>query len=193
MDRDSILNSIRKNKPELVLLPEVDVHLFSEDIDLLETFKNNVKLVGGNLKELNEKEDLDTEIMELYPKAKRIIAHLPESNLGTISITTETLPHTLEGIDLAIIRGKLGIAENGAVWISEEQFSIRVLPFITNDLVIVLSKKDICLHMHHAYEIITNRDRTFGLFISGPSKTADIEQCLVIGAQGAMSLTVFLL
>ena len=193
MDRDSILNSIRKNKPELVLLPEVDVHLFSEDIDLLETFKNNVKLVGGNLKELNEKEDLDTEIMKLYPKAKRIVTHLPESNLGTISITTETLPHTLEGIDLAIIRGKLGIAENGAVWISEEQFSIRVLPFITNDLVIVLSKKDICLHMHHAYEIITNRDRTFGLFISGPSKTADIEQCLVIGAQGAMSLTVFLL
>jgi len=77
-----------------------------------------------------------------------------------------------------------------AVWISENQFPIRVLPFVTNDLVIVLSKKELCLHMHDAYKRIANRERSFGLFISGPSKTADIEQCLVIGAQGAMSLTV---
>jgi L-lactate dehydrogenase complex protein LldG len=32
----------------------------------------------------------------------------------------------------------------------------------------------------------------FGLFLSGPSKTADIEQALVIGAQGAVSTTVVL-
>ena len=63
---------------------------------------------------------------------------------------------------------------------------------IFQDTYFILQKKDLCLHMHHAYEIIANRTRTFGLFISGPSKTADIEQCLVIGAQGAMSLTILL-
>ncbi len=192
MARESILKSIKQHKPSLESLPEIDMHLFSEDSDLLETFKKSVELVGGNVKELDQLDDLDAEITKIYPKALRIVAHLTESNLGTVLITKETIPHTLENVDLAIIKGELGVAENGAVWINEDQFPVRVLPFITNDLVLVLSKKDLYLHMHNAYEIIADRMQSFGLFISGPSKTADIEQCLVIGAQGAMSLTVFL-
>lgn len=192
MGRESILNSIKQHKPALVLIPEIDLNLFSEDINLLETFKNNVQLVGGNIKDLEHHNHLDSVIKELYPNAERIIADGSASNLGTVSITKKTDPHTLENVDLAIIKGAFGIAENGSVWILEDQFSIRILPFITNDLVIILSKKDLCLHMHDAYKIIADRERTFGLFISGPSKTADIEQCLVIGAQGAMSLTILL-
>jgi len=192
MGRESILKSIKRNKPELVTIPEVDLNLFAEKLDVIETFKSNVQLVGGNLREMSQNEELDTVITALYPKAQRIVSQIPGSNLGTISITKEADPHSLENIDLAIIKGEFGVAENGSVWVSENQFPVRVLPFITNDLVLVLSKEDVCLHMHDAYKKIADRERSFGLFISGPSKTADIEQCLVIGAQGAMSLTVIL-
>jgi len=191
MGRQSILKSIKTNKPELVELQTIDANLFFEDIDLIETFKSNVKLVGGNIIELNQA-DLDVQIKELYPNVNKIVALDPSSKLGTISISKDTDPHSLETIDLAIIKGEFGVAENGSVWISEESFPIRVLPFITNDLVIVLSKKDLCENLHIAYQKIADRNRTFGLFLSGPSKTADIEQCLVIGAQGAMSLTIIL-
>jgi len=193
MGRASILKSIKQNKPALLPLPEINLGSFSEEINLLETFKSNIQLVGGNLKEINKNVDIDNFIKELYPKAQRIVSQIPGSNLGTISITKETDLHSLENIDLTIIEGELGVAENGSVWVSENQFPVRVLPFITNDLVLVLSKNDLCLHMHDAYDIIADRERSFGLFISGPSKTADIEQCLVIGAQGAMSLTVVLI
>jgi L-lactate dehydrogenase complex protein LldG len=44
--------------------------------------------------------------------------------------------------------------------------------------------------MHAAYEELGKVKSSFGLFLSGPSKTADIEQSLVIGAHGARSLTV---
>lgn len=192
MGRELILKSIKQNKPDLILLPEIDLAVFSEAINLLETFKNNVKLVGGNVIELAENQDLDVVIKKLYPTAERIVSQISTSNLETVSITKETSPHSLETIDLAIIKGEFGVAENGAVWISEEQFSVRVLPFITNDLVIVLSKNALCENMHNAYKKIADRNRSFGLFLSGPSKTADIEQCLVIGAQGALSLSVFL-
>lgn len=192
MGRASILKSIKENKPAFISIPEIDIDFFKEEIDFLETFKNNVELVGGNITELSELKHLNTEIKNKYPKAKRIVSDISASNLGTVSITKETDPHTLENVDLAIIKAEFGIVENGSVWISEDYFPIRILPFITNDLVIILSKKELCLHMHDAYKIISDRERTFGLFISGPSKTADIEQCLVIGAQGAMSLTIFL-
>jgi len=193
MGREAILKSVKKNKPPLLPLPEINLDSFSEEVNLLETFKSNVKLVGGNIQELSQLKEMDSEIKNRYPNASEIISCIPESNLGTVSISEKTSPHKLETVDLAIVKGGFGVAENGAIWLSEDQFQLRVLPFITNDLVIILNKKDICLHMHQAYKLIVERKRNFGLFISGPSKTADIEQCLVIGAQGAMSLTVFLI
>lgn len=192
MGKSSILKSIKENKPTLISLPEIDINSFEEAINLLETFKKNVESVGGSIKELGQIQDLDLEIKNRYPNAKRIFSQISESVLGNVQISEQTKPHDLENLDLAILKGEFGVAENGAIWISDAQFSIRILPFITNDLALILQKKDLCLHMHDAYKIIANRTRTFGLFISGPSKTADIEQCLVIGAQGAMSLTIFL-
>lgn len=191
MGREAILKSIKANKPALLPVPEIDVNVFSETLDLVQTFKNNIKLVGGSIKEVSLK-DLDIEIKKMYPNATQIVSVLKGSSIGTISITKETNPHDLEQVDLAIVKGEFGVAENGAVWISENQLIVRVLPFIANDLIIVLSKDSLCLHMLEAYDLIAKRERNFGVFISGPSKTADIEQSLVIGAQGAMSLTVFL-
>lgn len=193
MSRESILSAVKKNKPELLPLPEIDLSVFDEDIDLVETFINNLKLVGGRAIQLASIENMDEEIKKLYPNASKIVSTIKESNLGTISISKNTNPHSLEAIDLAIIKGELAVAENGAVWITENDFGIRVLPFITNDLILVVEKKDIYLHMHNVYEAISKEERTFGVFISGPSKTADIEQCLVIGAQGAISLIVLIL
>lgn len=191
MGREAILLSIIKNKPALQSLPEIDETVFFEEVNLIETFKSNIELVGGRIKEINLS-NLDSEIENLFPEAKQIISVSENCALGTIAISDNTIPQDLAHLDLAIINGVLGVAENGAIWISEEQFIVRALPFITNDLIIVLSKDNLCLHMLNAYENIAQRDRSFGLFISGPSKTADIEQCLVIGAQGAISLTVFL-
>lgn len=193
MSRASILNAVKKNKPELIPLPNINLDVFSEDIDLVKTFISNVEFVGGRAIQLHTKENIDSEIKKLYPNASKIVSCIKDSNLGTMSISKNTEPHGLEAIDLAIVKGDLAVAENGAVWISENDFTIRVLPFITNDLVLVVNKQDIHLHLHSAYETISKRDRTFGLFLSGPSKTADIEQCLVIGAQGAISLTVLIL
>ena len=81
MGRASILKSIKRNKPELVTIPEIDLNLFTEKLDVLETFKSNVQLVGGNLREMSQSEDINVVIKELYPKAQRIVSQIPGSNL----------------------------------------------------------------------------------------------------------------
>ena len=191
MCREAILQSIKKNKPELLPLPEIKEVVFYEDLNLVETFKKNVTLVGGTIKEI-ALADVDIEIKKMYPNARQIVSATHDSLLGTVSISEKTNPHHLESIDLAIIKGTLGVAENGAILITANQSIVRALPFITNDLIIILSKESLCLHMLQAYDLIAERESGFSVFISGPSKTADIEQCLVVGAHGAMSLTVFL-
>jgi len=124
---------------------------------------------------------------------------IPSMKLGLasykdiIDIKKIKKPQELEDLDLLVLKGEFGVAENGAIWITDDHFPIRVLPFITKDLVLVIDKTDIVPYMHQAYNRLKDIDYNFGLFLSGPSKTADIEQSLVIGAQGALSLSVFLL
>ena len=85
------------------------------------------------------------------------------------------------------------MAENSAVWIQEAQIGLRVLPFICQHLALVISQKDIVPSMHEAYARIGEASYGYGVFIAGPSKTADLEQSLVLGAHGPHSLTIFII
>jgi L-lactate dehydrogenase complex protein LldG len=130
--------------------------------------------------------------LETFQSAKQICSLIPELATGNVDERACDDPHQLETVDFAILRGEFGVAENGAIWWWADALRNRVLPFITQHLVLVIPANQIVPTMHHAYERIRfeNLPR-FGAFIAGPSKTADIEQSLVIGAHGPRSLTVY--
>lgn len=100
-------------------------------------------------------------------------------------------PHAVEDIDFAILPGQFAVAENGAVWITDAGVKQRAIYFIAQHLALVVSANDLVPNMHEAYRRLSFDQPRFGAFISGPSKTADIEQSLVIGAHGPRSMTVF--
>jgi len=68
-----------------------------------------------------------------------------------------------------------------------------VLPFIAQHLAFVIRPEAIVPTMQEAYDRIGTVDYGFGTFKAGPSKTADIEQSLVLGAHGPKSLLVFVM
>ena len=190
--RELILNSITLRKPTLSLLPEVP--LFERnDVDLVAHFKEMLQLAGGHAIEWAEDFDLMACIFDIYPDAKTIWSNVGDVKSLRIKPESITDSHLLQDVDMAIIKGEIGVAENAAIWIGRSSISHRVLPFITQHLVVLLDKTKLVWNMHQAYQQpeLTNLDG-FGVFISGPSKTADIEQSLVIGAHGSRSLTVFL-
>ena len=128
-----------------------------------------------------------------YPEAKVFASHLPEITIAQKNPDTVAEANDLNGTDVGIVRGEVGVAENGCVWIPQTMKEKAVL-FISEYLVIFLQKDKVVNNMHEAYARIEMDPKyNFGTFISGPSKTADIEQALVMGAQAARGVTVVLL
>jgi len=184
--KESILNSIRQNnKVEEVALPNIENFGITFE-NKIEQFSKVIQTVGGKALECS-KEELNTVIQELYPEAVFISSNVKECTLGTIKENECKLPHELENLDLAIVKAEFAVAENGAVWMKNPNNKHRALYFIANNIVIIVSKDDIVNNMHEAYERIEFEEAGYGVFISGPSKTADIEQSLVIGAHGPKS------
>jgi len=183
--RDYILNNIKNtNIIEETPCPKYDaLGIVYEDKH--EQFSQIIKTVGGEALVCKE-EDLDKTIRSLYKDEKVISSNVDGCSLGNFDANVED-PHDLKDIDLAIVKGEFAVAENGAVWIKNEQNKHRVLYFIAQNIVIVVQKNKIVHNMHEAYENIDFTNAGYGAFVSGPSKTADIEQALVIGAHGPKS------
>ncbi len=191
--RSDILSKIKANKPASLELIQIDQSLFQEELDVVDQFKKMVAAVGGHVEMLTSEKDLIPQIKKLFPESKMNYSTIKNTEAyNTISFDTIKKPQELEALDVLVLEGKFGVAENGAIWIPNEQFPIRVAPFICKHLVMLIKTSKILPNMHEAYDELEGQNFDFGLFLSGPSKTADIEQSLVIGAQGALSLTVFL-
>lgn len=192
MSRESILAAIKKNQPEQQALPDLNEFRRSGSGDPA-GFSKVVETLGGQVFEISSYAEIQALVGTHLPEARRIITMQSSFHPQATTEWERGDGRELEDVDLAIIQGQFGVAENGAVWITDEEVKERVLPFITQHLAIVLSVHDIVPTMHDAYEErIARPGGTFGVFIAGPSKTADIEQSLVLGAHGAKSLTVFL-
>ena len=142
--------------------------------------------VGGKAL-IIDKKDLDKTIKELYPEEKVIASNVDYCNLGNFYANNFENAKDLKDIDLAIVKGNFAVAENGAIWMKNETNRHRALYFIAQNIVIVIDENNIVNNMHEAYEKISFDNQGYGVFISGPSKTADIEQSLVIGAHGPKS------
>ena len=188
-----ILKKIKQNQPAFVTeLPDLKV-LGSEDFDVLQTYKTVLKNIGGDSVEVADYQDIIQYIKTNYDVEKRIITTIPElSEIAKLNWENDD-PHSLENVELTIVKAHFGVAENSALWVTDDVLGQRVSPFIAQYLAIIVHKKDLLPTMHQAYEKIGNQEYGFGTFIAGPSKTADIEQSLVLGAHGARGLIVFLL
>jgi len=199
--KEEILKRYRANVRQQYDMPDLsDIHAITYPEPLVQFVKTS-EAVGGQVIEVDKGRDINTLICELFPDAKEIASNLPEITIATRNPDTIGRARDLNGTDVGVIRGMFGVAENGCIWVPQ-QMKEKAVCFISEHLVILLKRTEIVNNMHEAYRRLANGDANsgielfddygYGTFISGPSKTADIAQVLVMGAQAARSVTVLL-
>ena len=191
--REKILNAVSANKPGFVAAPALVIDRPEiSDLNLVGLFIQKLESIGGRAMVENGYAAITEDIQQSGKDDKRVVNTIPEAGELSTGITAIPGAAYLENVHKAFIRGSLGVAENGAIWVKESQAVNRLLPFICQHLVLVIRAADIVATLHDAYRQVNIAEEGYGVFIAGPSKTADIEQSLVIGAHGARSLVVYL-
>jgi len=189
-DRERILTALRRQPPPGGA-PPGSAGPWQCFADPGEHFATVLESVGGRCRRVGDGAELAAALASLpvWARATRALSAVPavpSRGTGVVSAARDAAE-----FDCALLPGRFAVAENAAVWVDERDVPHRALFYLPQHVALVVPASEVVHNMHEAYERLTFA-RGFGCFISGPSKTADIEQALVIGAHGPRSLTVFL-
>lgn len=191
--KQGVLENIRKYTTKREAHPDLSAFKGITYPDKVSQFETIIEAVGGRVVHIEESTDLGKLLRELYPEATRFISDL---SLGALPVTRPSeagSPTDRNGTDVTVVQTPLGVCENGCCWVQQEG-EWRSELFISENLVFILDKDNLVHNMHEAMKRVRELAPAtpFSGFISGPSKTADIEQALVIGAHGARGVIVLL-
>ncbi|GIX05152.1 MAG: hypothetical protein KatS3mg114_1021 [Planctomycetaceae bacterium] len=195
--RERILEAVRRHCPPEAPLPDL-VGPWIEYDDPPRQFVEVLNKIGGRGLIVptwaSAVEDWQQYRHQLEPEASGwVCSYVPQLATSSPEVERVTQPHELARVTWGIFAGEWAVAENAAVWVRELPAPYRAAYFLCEHLVLVVAVRRVVSNLHQAYERLRDAGQGFGCFISGPSKTADIEQCLVIGAHGPRSLTVYLI
>ena len=188
--KDEILSRIRENTGRRYEMPDLTLDAITYE-DRVSTFADNLKAAGGEAVVLQPGEDVNAVIRRAFPKVRRVASNLAGITCATFNPDDLDDPRELNGIDLSVVRASFGVAENGAVWLPLN-VRFKAVYFISEALVILLDRRELVNNMNEAYRRTAATEYSYGTFMAGPSKTADIEQALVFGAHGPMRVMVIL-
>ncbi|MCE2578979.1 LutC/YkgG family protein [Gluconacetobacter entanii] len=189
--RDTILQALRTNRPSPEQYPLPPVATLGDLDASRERFITSLKILGGDVLERQGDETLDAAIARRFPDARNVCSAVPETN-GTMRAETLKTPQDAKDVDIAVVRAAFGIAETGSIFLSEKQLPLNSLAHLAQHIVILLSPEEITANMHTAYQKRPEfRSANYGVLMSGPSATADIQGVLIRGAQGVRSLSVW--
>ena len=187
--RDAILAAVRQARPPAV--PHVEVPPLAAGTNAGALTRTDAfvaaAIAAGADVTVSQRDDVARVIGAVLDEANSVLSF-------ATGVSSRNVPeggvHALAALDAIVFETTLGVAENGAVWIATGDERFRAALFLAEHVVVVVAESALVEDLHDAYARIDVRAFPFGAFIAGPSKTADIEQSLVIGAHGPKQFTI---
>lgn len=191
--REKILRNLRRRDLQVPPLPSLQGPWITYE-DRPAQFAKALAAVGGQAFSAASMAEALAEVARLpvLASARKVLSLVPGIERPTVDLAAMPGPHAVEDVDVTVVQAGFGVAENGAVWIAIDRVADRAAVFLCQHLIVLLPVHALVDNMHEAYARLGKMSPGFGVFLSGPSKTADIEQSLVIGAHGARSASVFI-
>ncbi|GBQ81679.1 hypothetical protein AA13595_0709 [Gluconacetobacter johannae DSM 13595] len=187
--RDTILDALRRNRPDPAAHP-LPPPVMLGDLDAGQArFVAGLRLLGGDLLERAPGEPLAAAIARRFPDARLICSAVPGVD-GAVPVQDLPNAQAADPVDVAVVRAAFGIAETGSIFLSEAQLHLNALAHLAQHLVVLLDPAQLTANLHTAYQRPEFRTARYGVLMSGPSATADIQGVLIRGAQGVRSLSV---
>ena len=138
MEKKEFLDRLRANTREQYDMPDMNINGITYS-DTVKQFIEMTQSVGGSVVEAKPTDDLNTLINKAYPDAKVIASNLPginaQRNPDTVAEASE-----LNGTDVGVVKGEIGVAENACVWVPQVMKE-KAVCFISEHLVIILDRK----------------------------------------------------
>jgi L-lactate dehydrogenase complex protein LldG len=186
--REAFLSKIRAAQPASRPRPEVPVFPAPEG-DLRTRFTTALTAMGGTCVDAANLAEVNAMIASRFPDAKVIASAVPGID-GTRPLSADTVPASLEDVDVGVVRGRFGVAETGSVWFSEQEYVVNSIGYLSQHLVVLLDPSQLVEGLQQVYRRDDFKSARYAVLVTGPSATADIEGVLIRGAQGVRSLTV---
>ena len=189
MSRDAILGALRgAGAPEAPLPREWTPRAGGDDLE--PRFVASLEAAGGRALLLSGAGELEAALGDLEQELGVRRDHVAA---GTSLPALDRGAGEDAGLELAVLAGEFAVAENGGVWVLERRLTRRAPLFLARHVVLVVSRHSLVPDLHAALErVASDPEDGYGVLVAGPSKTADIERTLVIGAHGATTTTVLL-
>jgi L-lactate dehydrogenase complex protein LldG len=173
----------------------------------LAAFRKNAAGLNAGFHVLNHRDELKSRLLELRAAEswKKIASHGGElTGFATLALGLPVLrtdssydANELEKCAAGITECDALIAQTGSVLVTNRSAGGRALSVLPPHHIVLARREQLLRDLPAAFELLKQK---YGAnypsmmsFITGPSRTGDIERILVLGAHGPKRLTIFLL
>ena len=192
---DSVARSLqgRLTRPRANLKPAIGADLIAHFIEKLESVSGKVTRVAGIAKVA----DVVARHLQSFDLGDRVVV-APDPTLDGIPWSNRLSVERREGAGddrVSVTGAYAAVAETGSLVLLSSPESPTTLNFLPDDHIIVLHESQIVAHIEDVWVRMRGDKRVMPRtvnFITGPSKTADVEQTIQEGAHGPRRLQVIL-